>query len=200
VIVKICGITNPEDALAAAEAGASAIGFIFYPASRRYVPPETAAAIVQALPRSVWKVGVFVNEPPERVAAVAAQAGMDAVQLYGDTASPPGWRVWRALSVGPDFGLERLDAWPSAEAFVLEPAVAGSYGGTGQTFPWALARGASRKVILAGGLHAGNVREAIRAARPWGVDASSSLETAPGRKDHARVAAFIAAALSETES
>ncbi len=83
---------------------------------------------------------------------------------------------------------------------ILETAVAGQYGGTGQTFPWAVARGASRKVILAGGLHAGNVRAAIRAARPWGVDASSSLETAPGLKDHARLAAFIAAARAEAES
>jgi len=215
VIVKICGITNPEDAWAATEAGASAVGFIFYPASRRYVPPQAAAAIVQALPQSVWKVGVFVNEPPEHVTAVASQVGLDVAQLLNtrdrlgcpsvDTpACPrvldPPLRIWRTIPVGPGFTLDQLEVWPEAEALLLDTAVPGHYGGTGRTFPWALARGATRKVILAGGLHAGNVGEAIRAARPWGVDASSSLETVPGRKDHTRVAAFIAAALSEPES
>ena len=200
MIVKICGITNPEDALAAAEAGASALGFIFYRGSRRYIAPESASAIAGAVPKTVWKVGVFVSEPPARVAAVATVAGLDVVQLYGDVASPSGLRVWRALPVGPDFSPAQLEVRPEAEAFVLEPAVAGQYGGTGRTFPWEVARGATRKVILAGGLDPDNVREAIRAARPWGVDASSSLETAPGRKDHARVAAFIAAALSEAET
>ena len=205
MIVKICGITNREDALAAAEAGASALGFIFYPDSRRYILPDTAALIAEAVPKTVWKVGVFVNEQPERVAEVAALAGLDVVQLVGPAGHPSGapvphLRLWRALPVGPDFRLSQLEAWPEAEALVLDTAVPGRYGGTGQTFPWELARGATRKVILAGGLHAGNVREAIRAARPWGVDASSSLETAPGVKSHARVAAFIAAALAEAES
>jgi len=209
VIVKICGITNRDDALAAVEAGASALGFVFHPASRRAVAPDTAAAVAEAVPKAVWKVGVFVNEPPERVAAVAAQVGLDVVQLHvGQAGYPLGapvlhpalLRTWRAVPVGPNFTLARLDAWPEAEAFLLEAAVPGQYGGTGQTFRWELARGTTRRVILAGGLHAGNVREAIRAARPWGVDASSSLETSPGRKDHARVAAFIAAALSEAET
>ncbi len=200
MIVKICGITNREDALAAAEAGASALGFIFYPPSRRAVTPEAAAAIAEALPKTVWKVGVFVNESPDRVTAVAAQVGLDVAQLHGEAVFPAGLRTWRAIPVGPDFSLQRLETYPDAEAFLLETAVAGQYGGTGQTFPWAVARGASRKVILAGGLHAGNVRAAIRAARPWGVDASSSLETAPGLKDHARLAAFIAAARAEAES
>jgi phosphoribosylanthranilate isomerase len=200
VIVKICGITNREDALAAAEAGASALGFIFYAGSPRYVHPEAAAAIAEALPSKVWKVGVFVNEPAGRVAAVAAAASLDVVQLHGEAASPLGLRIWRAVPVRLDFSLEQLDCCPEAEACLLETAVAGKYGGTGQTFPWALARGATRKVILAGGLDVTNVREAICAARPWGVDASSSLEAAPGRKDHARVAAFIAAARSEADT
>jgi len=200
VIVKICGITNREDALAAAEAGASALGFVFYPDSQRYVLPETAAAIVRPLPKTVWKVGVFVNEKPERVAEVATAVGLDVVQLHGETAFPAGLRVWRAIPVGPGFRLAQLETWPEAEAFLLDASVPGRYGGTGQAFPWALARGATRKVILAGGLHPGNVREAIRVARPWGVDASSSLETAPGVKSHVRVAAFIAAALAEAES
>jgi phosphoribosylanthranilate isomerase len=201
VIVKICGITNREDALAAAEAGASALGFVFYPPSPRAVTPEAAAAIAEVLPRTIWKVGVFVNESSARIAAVAAAVGLDVVQLVGQAVPPvPRLRTWRALSVGPDFTLAQLDTCPEAEAFLLDTAVAGHYGGTGQSFPWEVARGATRKVILAGGLHAGNVREAIRAARPWGVDASSSLESAPGRKDHARVAAFIAAARAEAQS
>lgn len=200
MIVKICGITNREDALAAAEAGAGAVGFIFYAPSRRAVTPEAAAAIAAGLPQNVWKVGVFVNEAAERIAAVAGAVGLDVVQLHGSAESVARWRTWRAVPVGPDFSPADLGVWPEAEALLLETAVPGHYGGTGRTFPWEVARGAPRKVILAGGLHAGNVREAIRAARPWGVDASSSLESAPGRKDHAKVAAFIAAALAEADS
>ncbi len=200
MIVKICGITHREDALAAAEAGASALGFNFYLGSPRYVTPEAAAAIIGSLPAAVWKVGVFVNESPQQVAAVAASAGLEVVQLHGDAVFPAGLRVWRAVPVGPQFRLEQLAAWPQAEAFLLDAASPDRHGGTGQTFPWEVARGAAHKVILAGGLDADNVREAIRAARPWGVDACSRLERTPGRKDHARVARFIAAALSEARA
>lgn len=200
MIVKICGITNREDALAAAEAGASALGFNFYPGSPRYVTPEAAAAILAALPAGISKVGVFVNQPPERVTALAGRLGLDVVQLHGTQALAAGVRVWKALPVGPHFTLRQLEAWPAAEAFLLDTAQPDQHGGTGRTFDWTVTRGAARKLILAGGLDADNVREAIRAARPWGVDACSRLEAAPGRKDYALMTRFIHAALSEAET
>jgi phosphoribosylanthranilate isomerase len=195
MIVKICGITNREDALAAAGSGASALGFNFYPASPRYVPPETAVSIAEGLPPGVWKVGVFVNEPAGAVARVASEVGLDVVQMHGDGEFPPGFRVWKALRVGPQFRLRDLDTW-EAEAFLLDTASDTLHGGTGMTFDWTVARGAAKRVVLAGGLDAGNVRRAIEEARPWGVDACSRLESSPGRKDHAKMARFIEAALS----
>lgn len=200
MIVKICGITCREDALAAVEAGASALGFNFYPGSPRCIAPEAAAAIIEGLPPAIWKVGVFVEEPPEKVAAMAANLRLDVAQLHGHCVFPAGLRIWKALPVGPDFTLAQLETWPGADAFLLDTAVPGTCGGTGKAFPWQVARGSARKVILAGGLDPDNVREAIRTARPWGVDACSRLEIAPGRKDHLRMTRFIEAALSEAET
>ncbi|MBM3786672.1 MAG: phosphoribosylanthranilate isomerase [Acidobacteria bacterium] len=189
--VKVCGITNREDALAAIDAGAHALGFNFYPKSPRYVTPETAAEISAGLP--VLKVGVFVNEPD--LARTVRQAGMDVAQLHGDEPEiPASMRVWKAFRVGPSFQVEQLDAFP-AEAFLLD-APGELYGGSGHTFDWNLARGASRKILLAGGLDEGNVGTAIQVARPWGVDACSRLESSPGKKDHGRVRRFVAAALA----
>lgn len=199
MMVKICGITSREDALAAAEAGAAALGFNFYSKSPRCLTREAAAPILAVVPAAVWKVGIFVNEPGERVAAVAGALGLDVVQLHGAVEPPAGLRVWKAVRVGTEFHPSQLEAF-RAEAFLLDSASDELYGGTGKTFDWALARGADRKVILAGGLDETNVREAIRAARPWGVDACSRLESSPGRKDHHKVARFIAAALSESQS
>jgi phosphoribosylanthranilate isomerase len=199
MMVKICGITTREDARAAADAGASALGFNFYGRSPRHLAPEAALSILAVLPAAVWKVGVFVNEPSERVLALAGALGLDIVQLHGETEPPAGLRVWKAARVGPQFHWSQLEAFP-AEAFLLDTASEELYGGTGRTFNWALARGAGQKVILAGGLDETNVREAIRAAQPWGVDACSRLESSPGRKDHLKVARFIGAALSENQS
>jgi len=196
MIVKICGITNIEDALAAAAAGASALGFNFWPGSPRCIEPELAGEILRSLPNSVWSVGLFVNEPPERVAKAAGHLGLDIVQIHGDTALPQGLRVWKALGMGPDFRPAELDQY-AAEAFVLDTPAGEAHGGTGRTFDWSRAAGFREQVVLAGGLDASNVRQAIRAARPWGVDSCSRLESAPGKKDHAKVAAFISAALSE---
>lgn len=196
-LVKVCGITTTEDAAAAADAGASALGFNFYPKSPRYVAPETAAEIIARTPDGVLKVGVFVNEPPESVAAIAKTAGLDVAQLHGDENAadiPPGIRIWKAYRVSADFKLEILGTFP-ADAYLLD-APGDLYGGSGHTFDWDLAVGASRQILLAGGLDDSNVAEAIRRARPWGVDACSRLESAPGRKDHGRMARFIAAALS----
>jgi phosphoribosylanthranilate isomerase len=198
MMVKICGITNRADALAAAEGGASALGFNFYPQSPRYVTPEVAAGIIQALPPGVWKVGVFVNAPAREIARVRAVAGLDVAQLHGDEppgSMPSGVRIWKALRVHDSFEPAMLDPY-DVEAFVLD-APSEVYGGTGRTFDWSKATRTNRNIILAGGLDAENVTAAIRLVRPWGVDACSRLETAPGRKDHARMARFLNAALSE---
>ena len=196
MIVKVCGITNRVDALLAVEAGASALGFNFYPRSPRYLEPEQAARIVESVPVTVWKVGVFVNESPARVVEITRLAGLDIAQLHGDEtpeAIPDGVRCWKAMSVGAAFSLDVLDAFP-VEAFLLDAPANGQYGGTGRSFDWSLARGSRHKIVLAGGLDASNVRAAIEAAQPWGVDACSRLESAPGRKDPVRVRAFVRAA------
>jgi phosphoribosylanthranilate isomerase len=195
MIVKICGITNLADALAAVDFGASALGFNFYPQSPRYIAPEEAARLIEALPAGPWKVGVFVNEPPESVLRIAALAHLDVVQLHGEADFPAGpFRVWKALPVDANFHPGRLDAY-TAEAILLDAPSGELYGGTGKTFDWARAAASSRKIVIAGGLDADNVAAAIQQARPWGVDACSRLESSPGRKDHARMARFLKAAL-----
>lgn len=196
MMVKICGITNRADALAAVECGATALGFNFWPNSPRFVTPERAAEILAGLPEAVCKVGVFVNEPPESVRALTLALKLDAVQLHGETALPEGLRVWKALAVDSAFRPELLEQYP-ADAFVLDAPAGALYGGTGRSFDWRRVAGLPQKIILAGGLDAANVREAIRAARPWGVDACSRLESAPGKKDHRKMAAFVKAALEE---
>jgi phosphoribosylanthranilate isomerase len=195
MMVKICGITSAEDALTAVEAGASAIGFNFYPASPRHLTPEAAAAIAAQLPSFVMKVGVFVDEAPASVAAIARAVPLDVAQLHGGEA-PAGVRYWRVCRVDGDSVLD-LENAVGAEAILLDPAVRNMHGGTGQTFAWPLARIDGRKVIVAGGLDAGNVREAIRQARPWGVDACSRIESAPGKKDRKKMTDFIHTALAE---
>ena len=189
MIVKVCGITNREDAMAAVDAGASAIGFNFYRESPRYISPTGAALIVEKLPASVWKVGVFVNEEAEIVARVAIQAGLDVAQLHG-TAQARGLRTWQACAI---------DDWDligaGAEAVLLDTPSESVYGGTGQTWEWSRARNISKKVILAGGLDADNVRQAIEQAQPWGVDACSRIEMSPGLKDREKMRKFVKAAL-----
>jgi phosphoribosylanthranilate isomerase len=185
MLVKICGITRREDAEAAIAAGASALGFIFYPPSPRYVTPERAAEIASGL--QTIKVGVFVNRTTAAIQAIMRATKLDVAQIYGGDA--PSGRVWRAFRVKQAFSptSELLD---DAEAILLDGP------STGAGFDWALARGAAaQKVIVAGGLDASNVAEAIRTAKPWGVDASSRLESSPGVKDHQKVRDFVQAAL-----
>jgi phosphoribosylanthranilate isomerase len=186
MMIKVCGIMRREDALVAAEAGASAIGFIFYPQSPRYIPPERAAALGEGL--DLWKVGIFVDESPEAIEAVMRAAHLDVAQIYGGGA-PAGARVWKAFRIADAF-----EGWLSddAEAVFLDSAK------NGVSFDWKLARNAGAKVIVAGGLDASNVAAAIDAAKPWGVDASSKLESAPGVKDHDKVRAFVKAAREAT--
>jgi phosphoribosylanthranilate isomerase len=183
MMVKVCGITRREDAEVAVAAGAAAIGFIFYPASSRFIMPAHAVALGQGLP--VWKVGIFVDETASAIEAVMRSAQLDVAQIYGGEA-PAGARVWRAFRMADAFD-PALGA--GAEAVLLDGAK------NGVSFDWKLARGAAGKVIVAGGLDASNVAEAIRTAAPWGVDASSKLESAPGIKDHDKVRAFVRAAL-----
>jgi phosphoribosylanthranilate isomerase len=200
MIVKICGITNLDDAQAAITGRANALGFNFYPRSTRYIGIGDATRLIAQLPASILKVGVFVNEPAARVADLVKRIGLDVAQLHGDETPeqyPAGVRVWKAARVDEQFTLE---AWAScpAEALLLDSAPNGGYGGSGQTFDWARAIGGSRQIVLAGGLDESNVREAILQVKPWGIDACSRLECAPGRKDHDRMAAFLRAALEAT--
>lgn len=210
VQVKICGITNLEDARAAARAGADLLGFIFYPPSPRFVEPETAAQILQELRRTEARlprfVGVFVNAEAEQVAAVMDRCRLDLAQLHGD--EPPavlaalGGRAFKALRPatqeaadreGDRFGPLGCATGPQLLVDGYRPGV---YGGTGQTADWAGIRPVAHRyrLLLAGGLSPENVQEAIRAVRPWGVDVSSGVEAEPGRKDHRAVRAFVAAA------
>ncbi|MGH9612687.1 MAG: phosphoribosylanthranilate isomerase [Bryobacteraceae bacterium] len=193
VLVKVCGITTREDALAAVEAGASALGFNFYANSPRYVTEERAAEIVEALPEGILKIGVFVDDSAGHVLAVARRVGLTLVQLHGGLVSVP-MRFWRAL---PANGTPIRENH-GAEAILLDTPSSTFFGGTGTTFPWEVARGFPGRVVIAGGLDGSNVRAAIAQARPWGVDACSRLESSPGIKDHAKMRAFVRAALSET--
>lgn len=201
VKVKICGITNLPDALAAVEAGADALGFNFYKRSPRYIAPTAARRIVERLPEGIECVGVFVNEDgPERVAELAREAGMGAVQLHGDETPEfcralSGVRVIKALRVGEGFRLEDVASYET-DALMLDAFSREARGGTGRTFDWEVARSARRlvkKLYLAGGLTPENVADAITAVAPFAVDACSGIESAPGVKDAARVRAFITA-------
>ena len=188
MIVKVCGITRREDAEVAVEAGASALGFVFYPPSPRSVTPEQAASLGRGL--TVWKVGVFVEETAASIAAVMRAAQLDVAQIYGGEA-PAGVRVWKAFRMAsPGGAADRFLSAASAEAILLDGPASGT------SFEWTLARNVHDKVILAGGLDASNVSEAIREARPWGVDASSHLEASPGIKDPNKVRRFVEAALN----
>lgn len=186
MMIKVCGITRREDALVAAEAGASAIGFIFYPQSPRSIEPQRAAALGDGL--DLWKVGIFVDQTPAAIEAVMRSAHLDVAQIYGSGA-PGGARVWKAFRVSDSFDGSLGEG---AEAVLLDSAK------NGVSFDWQLARNAGAKVIVAGGLDASNVAAAIHAAKPWGVDASSKLESAPGIKDHDKVRAFVKAAREAT--
>jgi phosphoribosylanthranilate isomerase len=194
MMVKICGITNRDDALAAVEAGASALGFNFYHDSPRYISPTGAALIAENIPAAVWKVGVFVDETAETVAKIALRAGLDVAQLHG-ISEARGIRIWHASKAGDPTGLALFAADKTIEAFLLDAPSDGLHGGTGTTFDWSIAKGLPQKIIIAGGLDADNVAQAIHEAQPWGVDACSRLEKSPGVKDHFKMRKFIIAAL-----
>ena len=194
MMVKICGITNREDATVAIEAGAAAIGMIFFSKSPRYITPEQAWEIASAIPRSVLKVGVFVNETPRAIDRIAATVGLDVAQLHGQESPsrlPKTLRVWKAFHVNAEWTPAAMDGF-SAEAFLLDSPVHGTQ------FDWNLVRSVRGRIVLAGGLDASNVRQAIQMVRPWGVDSCSRLEIRPGIKDHKKVRQFVEAALMES--
>jgi phosphoribosylanthranilate isomerase len=189
MMVKICGITNRADANAAVDAGASALGFNFYPQSRRFVTPEQAAQIGAGFP--VLKVGVFVDEAPARIEEIVRIASLDIAQLHGNESPDrmPNLRVWKAFRASVEWTPELLDAY-NADAYLLDAAEPGS----GRTFSWDRIPVLQHRIILAGGLDDTNVGEAIRTLRLWGVDACTRLERAPGIKDHEKVVRFVKAA------
>jgi phosphoribosylanthranilate isomerase len=190
MIVKVCGITEEQDARAAIEAGANALGFNFWTGSPRYLAPDSATAFVPLL-EGALKVGVFVDCPAPEIARIAHSLQLDVVQLHGSSSAPGGIRYWRAG------GFDRVNlSEEGVEAFLLDAPAGALHGGTGKTFVWSLVPPATARIIVAGGLDASNVAEAISTLHPWGVDACSRLESSPGRKDHAKVAAFVAAALA----
>ena len=192
MFVKICGLTNLEDTLAAADSGATAAGFNFYPGSPRYISPEALAPWIEQVPAGMWKVGVFVNESPVRVLEISQALSLDIAQLHGSETPadvPAGIRVWKAARIGPAYDFASLNNF-TTEALLLDgPA-------SGVPFDWNLATRRDRKIVLAGGLDIGNVREAIDRVRPWGIDVCSRIESAPGKKDHARMKQFIQTVLS----
>ena len=198
--IKICGITREQDLATAVAAGADALGFVFYAPSPRYVTPQRAAQLVAQVPAFVARVGLFVNESAETVGAVLAQVPLDLLQFHGDEdaafCSSFG-RPWiKAARVKPGFDLlEYAFAFagaPGISGLLLDAHVEG-YGGSGKSFDWSLIpQSLPLPVILSGGLHPGNIAEAVRAVRPWAVDVSSGVESARGIKDAQKITEFIA--------
>ena len=197
--VKICGITSLDDALRAAEAGADAVGLIFVEGTPRYVTPAVAASIVAGLPPFVCPVGVFWDHAPAHIAAVVEECGLGVVQLHGS--EPPELvagmprPVLKTIKVRDAADLAQLDRYKPA-AFLLDSPARWSNGEARPPISWTLARAATARgrVILAAGLTPETVSDAVRVARPWGVDVNSGVEAVPGRKDPAKVARFIRAA------
>ncbi|MEW6332965.1 MAG: phosphoribosylanthranilate isomerase [Thermodesulfobacteriota bacterium] len=195
--IKICGITRLEDALCATECGADALGFIFHPASPRWITPEKARAIITRLPSDVATVGVFVNGDGEMVEQTADACGLDLIQLHGDESPaycrrfPPG-RMIKAVSPPTPGEIAALNAY-EVRAFLIDARQTGRYGGTGKRSDWNVAKAIreSHPLILAGGLNAENIEAAIAAVAPHAVDINSGCEQAPGIKDHDRIRRII---------
>jgi phosphoribosylanthranilate isomerase len=199
--VKICGVTNAEDARAACEAGVDAIGLNFYPRSPRALSVNKAAELRAQIPSGVQVFGVFVNAEVAEVMEIFRNVRLHALQLHGDESpitvaqlarlAP----VFKALRVGPDFSAVTLESYPGVSGFLFDTADAGpgQYGGTGRLADWEVAQQVARshRVILAGGLNADNVAAAILQVRPYGVDVASGVEASPGAKDHAQLREFV---------
>jgi phosphoribosylanthranilate isomerase len=185
MFVKICGITNREDALAAVGAGARALGFIFYSASPRHVTARQLEPWVNEIPPEVWRVGVFVDEAPDEIERIGRLVGLDIAQLHGSETPDrhPHLRIWKAFRVKEADTI--VPDYPAAEAILID----------GYEYDWTRTAHFTRPLILAGGLDENNVRDRIERSKPWGVDVASGIESSPGRKDHVRMKKFIEAAL-----
>lgn len=195
--IKICGITRLEDAQAAIEAGADALGFVFYPPSPRHVSPAQAAAIIAALPPFVTMTGLFVNATAEEVQQTLALTRLDLLQFHGDEEAAfcdRFDRPWiKALRVAPETDILALSArYAAARAILLDTYVSGVPGGTGAVFDWSIIPESIRsRIILAGGLDSANVAAAIEQVRPWAVDVSGGVEAAKGIKDSDKIKRFV---------
>ena len=192
--VKICGITSTEDALVAAHCGATALGFIFYPPSPRYVKPFDAKKIISALPYTLVKVGVFVNDEPENIKKIVDSCALDMIQLHGDESPEycrqcPVSMMIKAVELKNNDDIDRVLAYP-VTALLIDTRDAGLYGGTGKKSNWDLAgdlRG-KKPLILSGGLNAENVVDALKTVAPDALDINSGVEASPGKKDHQKLA------------
>ncbi len=207
--VKICGTTNLQDALTAVEAGADALGFVFYEKSPRRIDPGTAREIVEKLPSNVDKVGVFVDEPVATILETVAKAGLTGAQLHGAASRKPefiqGLRAGGSLKIFLVLSAAEIDGgvdWNEVgrygvSAIFLDSGTPQVPGGTGKVFDWKRAASGIRpdklRIVVAGGLTSSNVADAIRILQPWGVDVASGVEARPGRKDPEKVGAFIGA-------
>jgi phosphoribosylanthranilate isomerase len=199
VKVKVCGIRTLEEAEAAIDAGADALGFNFWAPSPRYIAPQAANEIIRKLSPVASLVGVFVNEEPNRVRDIAEELRLTAIQLHGDE-SPEfceglsGTKIIKAIRVGQDFDLSVIEKYP-VSMVLLDSDIKGSYGGTGQRFDWRIAIEAQRfaRIILAGGLNIDNVWEAVTHVRPAAIDVCSGIEAEPGRKDLDKLQRFMSA-------
>jgi phosphoribosylanthranilate isomerase len=199
VRVKICGVRSIEEAEAAVDAGADALGFNFWPLSSRYIDPKAAQVIIDSVSPLVPCVGVFVNEGVDLICSTAAMLGLAAVQLHGDETPEfcsrlKGLRLIKALRVGRGFDPASITRY-QAGAILLDANVNGSYGGTGQVFDWrgAIEAKAFASIILAGGLNVDNVADAINQVRPFAIDVCSGVEAEPGRKDFVKLRRFLTA-------
>ena len=196
VKVKICGITNVDDALDAVEFGADALGFNFWPDSPRYIQPAEAGKILEEIPPSVWRVGVFVNEAYERVRDTVVDLQLDYLQFHGDEtpyyceqfATP----YWKSFGLKDERGLELMKKY-RCEYYLIDTYIDKGYGGSGMTGNWQLAHQAKKvgKIFLAGGLNPQNVQMAIQVVQPDGVDVASGVEDEPGRKNRFKLEEFI---------
>jgi phosphoribosylanthranilate isomerase len=199
VLVKICGVRRHEDALFAAELGAAAIGFVFWPGSPRFIDPYRARAIVAALPAFVTAIGVFVDQPEEYICGVAGLVRLGAVQLHGNepveriVRAP--YRVIKSVAVGTDFDPADSLALPKHVTVLLDAHDPARRGGTGRTIDWSAAAriARTRRTILSGGLNASNARQAIDIVNPYAIDVSSGVEVSPGVKDPAKLRELFAA-------
>jgi phosphoribosylanthranilate isomerase len=187
--VKICGITNIGDAYWAVEFGADALGFIFYPESQRYITPERAKEILQKIPGSIERVGVFVNQEIRAVKEIVSFCGLRLIQLHGDESPQycgqfPRFTLIKAVSFWPKEGIQKLESY-SVRAILVDAHEPDRYGGTGKNSDWALAMKVKKThpLILAGGLNRENIKRAIETVRPCAVDINSGVETSPGEKD-----------------